>query len=109
MNDFKDKNTLDDYAALARQVFVLIRSLSNYRRGNTPSPETAIRHLEIIGDLSEAMHNLPIPQDDNIFARQMTCASMQDFLNTYPQYRQKISSYNNGSTDAPQGWLVGTN
>ncbi|MDF7675993.1 hypothetical protein PT286_04495 [Neisseriaceae bacterium ESL0693] len=70
---------------IAGQTFTIIRNLSNYRRNPAAvTSELAIRNLQIIGDLSEALHNLPM---NNIFVESLVISQLKSFIGDYPEFK----------------------
>ena len=76
------------WLALARESFLLIRNLSNYRRGSLPSEETIHSNLLLIGDLSDALHNLPVNLNiDNSFNEKLVKTKLRELIQQYPQFK----------------------
>lgn len=70
---------------IAGEAFIIIRNLSNYHRNpSAVTSERAIRNLQIIGDLSEALHNLPI---NNIFVESLVISQLKNFIGEYPEFK----------------------
>ena len=73
---------------LARQSFLLIRNLSNYRRGTQPPENIAYLNLQLIGDLSDALHNLPVNlSTDNSFLEDLIKDKIREFVQHNPQFK----------------------
>ena len=89
MDTDNSKFSQADLLYIVTQCVVLIRNLSYYRRGILPTNGRAQHNLQIIGDLSDALHNI----DDVLGTKQnkvMTTLFIQkikQFLNTNPEYK----------------------
>lgn len=77
-----------NWLILARQSFLLIRNLSNYRRGTQPPENIAYLNLQLIGDLSDALHNLPVNlSTDNSFLEDLIKDKIREFVQHNPQFK----------------------
>lgn len=77
-----------NWLVLARQSFLLIRNLSNYRRGTPPPKNIAYLNLQLIGDLSDALHNLPVNlSTDNSFLEDLIKDKIREFVQHNPQFK----------------------
>lgn len=87
----------EDLLYIATQSIVLIRNLSCYRRGEFPSNEIMQHNLRVIGDLSDALHNIDgvLGTPQNTVMVRLFIQRIKQFLDTNPGYKnyfQRCSS-----------------
>lgn len=77
----------EDWMYLARQSLILIRNLSDYRRGNPPTEDVAFLNLSLIGELSDAVHELPVNlSHDNNVKEKLIKERIREFIKKNPQF-----------------------
>ena len=85
------KNHLNDEELLyvVTQSIVLIRNLSYYRRGFLPDAETIQHNLHLIGDLSDALHNVDdvLGKPQNKVLTKLFIERLKQFLMNNPEYK----------------------
>lgn len=84
-----------NWLILARQSFLLIRNLSNYRGATQPPKKIAYLNLQLIGELSDALHHLPVnPSTDNSFIEDLTKAKIREFVQHNQQFKDYFKDIN---------------
>lgn len=81
-----DNNIVIDYGLVARQALTLIRNLSDYQRGSAPDDIQMRQNLAVIGELSDALHNLPDMNKYDDFRHHLTLSKLIAFIRRYPNY-----------------------
>ena len=75
------------YILLTQEAFTAIRNLSGRCSGYL-SPEDAVRHLDLAGQLAETLHNLPERVNDKSGIA-YTQRSMERFVLSYPCFSEQ--------------------
>ena len=83
-----DNSVYQYYLSLAQQSLLVIRNLSVYRSGR-PDNETAQHNLEVIGALSDVLHNLPCSDNPNEFVRE----GLKRFATRYPKEAELLIKF----------------
>ena len=83
--------TVQEYSILARKLFLIIRNLSYYR-GTPPKPKEVLYNLGLIGRLSDAMHNLPLTDNDT-FLSELVRKNLTQTIQDYPELKNYLSDY----------------
>lgn len=83
----RNRKVLILYILLAQEAFTAIRNLSGKHSGCL-SPEDAVRHFDLAGQLAEALHNLPERVNDKSGIA-YTQRSMERFVLSYPCFSEQ--------------------
>ena len=86
--EFIEQNDMVNYLILTQAAFTLIRNIANNRNGKTDIDlSAALKKLQAIGKLSQALHNMPNTMNDiSCFQREILQQGLYEFLLDYPQY-----------------------
>ena len=85
-----DNQVYQYYLSLAQQSLLVIRNLSVYRSGQ-PDNETAQHNLEVIGALSDVLHNLPCSDNLNEVVRDVLINNgLKQFVTRYPKEAEPL-------------------
>jgi hypothetical protein len=80
----KETATIKGHHLIIQRVMLLIRNLSNFRRGASPDCVVATKNLAVIGDLSDIFHNFN--EGGYLYVDEWTVKRLQSFLHDNPEY-----------------------